>query len=215
MDALLVVIPITNGASVGIQSNTYKKNGGENAFDVEKLEVTENDSDGYIDTDLLMQDNDIVALPLTSFKPESRNITSKESINVNVCGIKEFGNSTSTYDSNFPGITLTLIVNTLRNVSANKLFATVPMSKKTSLVPARQRNSGPALIWLLFGFSVTINSNGRSLSHETACNKRRMLPRGDADTEAAVRPNIAPFLGTTRTRTATPAAPDTGFPPAS
>ena len=134
MDALLVVILITNGASVGIQSNTCKKNGGENAFDVEKLEVTENDSDGYIDTDLLMQDNDIVALPLTSFNPESRNITSKESINVNVCGIKEFGNSTSTCDSNFPGITLTLIVNTLRNVSANKLFATLPMSKKISLV---------------------------------------------------------------------------------
>ena len=42
-----------------------------------------------------------------------------------------------------------------------------------------------------------------------------MLPRGDADTEAAVRPIIAPFLGTTRTRTATPATPDTEFPPAS
>ena len=37
---------------------------------------------GYIDTEPLLVANDIEALPLTSFKPESRNITSNESIDV-------------------------------------------------------------------------------------------------------------------------------------
>jgi len=108
MDLLLVVIPITNGDSVGIQSKTCRKKGGENAFEVE-FEVNANGCIGYIDTDPLVQDRDIVASPLTSFRPESRNITSKESINVNVCAAKDLAKATSMNDLNSPGSTVTLI----------------------------------------------------------------------------------------------------------
>ena len=105
---MLVVIPITSGDSVGIQSETCRKKGGENAFEVE-FEVNANGCVGYIDTDPLVQDSDIVALPLTSFRPESRNITSKESINVYVCATMDFAKATSMNDVNSPGSTVTLI----------------------------------------------------------------------------------------------------------
>ena len=108
MDLLLVVIPITNGDSVGIQSKTCRKKGGENALDV-KFDINANGCDGYIDTDPLVQDRDIVALPLTSFKPESRNMTSKESINVYVCAAKDLAKATSMKEVKSPGSTVTLI----------------------------------------------------------------------------------------------------------
>ena len=108
MDLLLVVIPITNGDSVGIQSKTCRKKGGKNAFEVE-FEVNANGCIGYIDTDPLVQDSDIVALPLTSFKPESRNMTSKESINVYVCAAKDLAKATSMNEVKSPGSTGTLI----------------------------------------------------------------------------------------------------------
>ena len=108
MDLLLVVIPITNGDSVGIQSKTCRKKGGENAREIE-LEVKANGCVGYIDTVPLVQDSDIVAFPPTSFKPESRNMTSKESINVYVCAAKDLAKATSMNEVKSPGSTVTLI----------------------------------------------------------------------------------------------------------
>ncbi len=78
-ELLAAAIAILIGKFDGIQFNTYTKNGGAYALTL-ALETTVNRFAGYKNTDELMLVRDMVAFPLTSFRPASRNIISKLSM---------------------------------------------------------------------------------------------------------------------------------------
>jgi hypothetical protein len=121
------------------------KNGG--AYDLNvSLDSTMNGCAGYTNTDALTLMKDIVALPLTSFSPMSRNIISKKSINAYDWVAMILKDSTIMNDLKTPGMTVILIWKAFEAVGENKSASYVPMSKNTSFSPVRHKNSGPATI---------------------------------------------------------------------
>ena len=77
---LFAVINLTlDGDSEGIQSRIYTKKAGAYALKV-AFETAVKDAAGYKKVEEFMHSSVIVALPLTSFKPASRNTISRESI---------------------------------------------------------------------------------------------------------------------------------------
>ena len=95
---------------------------------------------------MLVQESDTVALPLTSFKPVSINIISRVLIKLYDRAIIGASKSTRMKYLTSPGRTKTLVVKAFETVGENDSAAYVPTSKNTSLTPARQTKSGPAMI---------------------------------------------------------------------
>jgi len=127
IEVLPVMIPISNGTYDGIQSTTYRKKGGAKALTLVFEDILK-DPVGYSITELFKLRMDIVALPLTSFRPKSRNTTSREAIKVYVCVTNVSENGTSMKDLKRPGSTSIFVRNTLWYVIAKTPLDTVPIS---------------------------------------------------------------------------------------
>ena len=130
------------------------------------LETTVNACEGYTNTDALTLATDMVAFPLTSFRPASRNMISRESIKRYDCATKLPSKFTRKKNLNCPGLTATLMVKAFETVGENTSAVYVPTSKKISLTPARHKKSGPAMMLELLGLWMNVNSNGVPRSHD-------------------------------------------------
>jgi hypothetical protein len=139
------------GATIGAQSVAYMKNEGAYALNVSLANIV-NDCAGYTNADALTLTKAIVALPLTSFSPASRNIISKECINSYDRAARVPETSTITNDLKTPGITVTLILKAFELVGEKESTEYVPTSKNISFTPARHKNSGPAVMLGLLEF---------------------------------------------------------------
>jgi hypothetical protein len=85
-----------------------------------KFETKEKDAAGCTNTDALTLARDIVAFPLTSFRPESRNIISNESIKVYDWTTNVAAKFNGKKYLNSPGITVTLKVKAFETVGENE-----------------------------------------------------------------------------------------------